>query len=217
MTSLAARTGGLAARAYARIRASLLDGEFAPGDAVFENRLKERLGMSRTPIREALQALAAEGLLETVPARGWFVPRRSVDDLHEMFELREALEGMAARGAARRATDAEIAALAALCDGYERAGDWREWAAKGTEFHARIAAAARNARLVAMLDQLRAQIVVTRRSELRGVRGRGDEAAREHRAILAAIAARDPDAAEREARVHVRRSREASFRDQTAR
>ena len=216
MLSLALRTG-LAAQAYAQIRASLLEGEFAPGDAVSENQLTERFGMSRTPIREALQALAAEGLLETVPARGWFVPRRSVSDLHEMFELREALEGMAARGAAQRATEAENVALTALCDAYERADDWREWAAKGTEFHTRIALAARNARLSAALDQLKAQIVLARRSELRASRGRGDEAAREHRAILAAIAARDADAAERHARAHVRRSHEASFQDRATR
>ena len=217
MNALTARSGGLAAQAYSRIREALLQGAFAPGDPLFENQLTQQLGMSRTPIREALQALAAEGLLETIPARGWFVPRRSVGDLHEMFELREALEGMAARGAALRATEAEILALTALCDAYERAMDWQDWAAKGTEFHACIAAAARNVRLSAMLDQLTAQIVLTRRSELRAVQGRGREAAREHRAILAAIAARDPDAAEREARAHVRRSRDATFREGMAR
>ncbi|WP_207540391.1 GntR family transcriptional regulator [Sabulicella rubraurantiaca] len=203
---------GLADEAYGRIREAIVEGRYAAGDPLFENRLSAELGMSRTPIREALQVLARDGLLEVVPARGYFVPRRSLDDLRELFELREALDGAAARACALRAQPDEVEALRALCDRYDAAPDWTEWARTGTEFHAAIARTARNTRLAEALDRLKLQIMLTRRAELRGVEGRHREAAREHRAILAAISAADPDAAEREARLHVRLSQQASLR-----
>ncbi|GGG39619.1 GntR family transcriptional regulator [Caldovatus sediminis] len=212
MATLDAGRGGLAAQAYASIRGIVLEGEYAPGDAISENELADRLGMSRTPVREALRALARDRLLDLVPGRGYFLPRYSAADLRELFELREVLEGLAARGAALRASEGEIQALRQLSEIYDSCRDWRDRARHGAEFHARIAGAARNTRLTASLTGLAAQIALVRRSELRAFAGRGSEAAAEHRAILDAIAARDPDAAERAARAHVRRSHEGSLR-----
>jgi DNA-binding GntR family transcriptional regulator len=206
------RCTGLADQAYEKIRHAVIGGELSPGDPVIEARIADQLNMSRTPVREALQTLARDGLLEAVPARGYFVPRRSADDVGELFELREALEGMAARGAAQRATSTEIDQLEELCRTYASSSSSEEWVRLGTEFHAKIAEAARNRRLAGALNTLKAQIVITRRSELREVRGRQEEARREHEAILAAIAARNEDSAEQHAREHVRRSHAAWLR-----
>jgi DNA-binding GntR family transcriptional regulator len=134
-----------------------------------------------------------------------------MDDLRELFELRESLEGMAARCAALRATDAEIATLERLCERYEQEKDWQQWAQVGTEFHTALVTAARNERLAAILDSLKAQIVHSRRSALRGDEERRDAAIREHRAILDAVKARDGAAAEAHARDHVRRSYDATL------
>lgn len=212
MSTIEAGRGGLAAQAYTAIRQILTEGEAAPGDPVSENALAERLGMSRTPVREALRELTRDGLLDLFPGRGYFLPRHSASDLRELFELREALEGLAARAAAPRASDSELAALREICAAYEGARDWRERARHGSEFHRLVAEAARNGRLAGALSAIAAQISMVRRAELRAFAARGPEAAEEHRSILDAIAARDPEAAERAARAHVRRSQESSLR-----
>lgn len=201
----------LASSAYQRMREAILEGEYQPGAPLFEVHLASRMGMSRTPVREALKVLARDGLVEVVPSRGYFVPRRSLEDLRELFELREALEGMAARHAAVRATDEEIEELARLCDRYAAEHDWAQWAQVGTAFHTLLLTAARNARLIAILDSLKGQIVLSRRSALAADSQRRDAAIREHRLILAAVKARDPQAAEAAACDHVRLSYQATL------
>lgn len=203
---------GLAAQAYEKVRKAILKGDIAPGDALVENRLADKLGMSRTPVRQALQVLARDGFIESVANRGYVVPKRSIEDVRELFELRESLEGMASRCAALRATDADIDELGALCDRYERAREWTDWARIGTEFHSRIHVLSGNSRLVSFLDSLKAQIVLARQAELREVHGRREQAVREHRAIFEAIRARDADAAEHHARAHVRASYDLTLR-----
>jgi DNA-binding GntR family transcriptional regulator len=206
------RVNGLAGQAYGRLRQAILSGDYAPGAALFENQLAEKLGMSRTPVREALQTLSRDGFVEIVPNRGYFIPRLSVDDVRELYELRENLEGLAARCAALRATDADIDELDHLFQQYESAAHWEAWVRLGTEFHEKLVALANNKRLAGMLDSLQAQISMTRQSALRHVKGRRDEAVREHRAILDAMRRRDPDEAERQTRAHVRLSHEATLR-----
>lgn len=201
----------LASSAYQRMREAILEGELEPGAPLFEVHLASNMGMSRTPVREALKVLARDGLVEVVPSRGYIVPRRSMDDLRELFELRESLEGMAARYAALRVTDGEIDELQALCERYAQEQDWAQWAQVGTSFHTLLLSAARNARLTAILDSLKGQIVHSRRSVLQADAQRRDAAIREHRAILDAVKAHDPDAAEEAARAHVRLSYEATL------
>lgn len=207
-----ASADGLTTQAYQRVRDAILRGEHAPGGVLFETHLAGELGMSRTPVREALQLLAREGFVEIVANRGYFVPRLSMSDLRELYELREVLEGFAARCATLRATDAEIDDLEQLMRRYARAPAWEAWARIGTEFHNRIVSLGSNQRLGSLLDSLKGQISLTRETQLREVRGRRDESVLEHRAILDAIRKRDPDEAERQARAHVRVSYEAVLR-----
>ncbi len=205
------RTDDLSGDAYQKLRLAILGGEYEAGAPLFEVHLAAALGMSRTPVREALQALARDGLVEVVPSRGFIVPRRSMEDVRELFELRESLEGMAARYAAVRATKEDVDALDTLCDRYADEHDWEQWARNGTAFHTLVLTTARNSRLMGILDSLRGQILHSRQSVLRSDRERRDAAIREHRSILDAIRSRDPDAAEAGARLHVRLSYEATL------
>ncbi|HWW48673.1 MAG TPA: GntR family transcriptional regulator [Xanthobacteraceae bacterium] len=101
------------------LRCAILAGEFQPGERMLEVSLSERLHVSRTPIREALKALAGEGLLDHIPNRGYYVREYSVDDIVQAYEIRAALEGLAARRAAQLGMSTEDRAVieAALRDG----------------------------------------------------------------------------------------------------
>lgn len=207
----AEKNNSLSNYAYEQVRAAILRGDFHAGEALFEVRLAEKLGTSRTPVREALQVLARDGFVESTPLRGYSVPRWSIDDVRELFELRETLEGAATRYATLRVSAAGIAELEQLCEQYEQASEFEAWTLIGTEFHNRIFAMAGNRRINTLLDSLKAQIMLTRRSVLEGVNGRREESVREHRAILDAIRRPDADAAEQLAREHVRLSYQATL------
>ena len=210
MTTL--KPEGLMDRAYAQLRDSVLDGELRPGEPLYEIHLADRLGMSRTPVREALKVLARDGYLEELPSRGYTVPRRSLDDLREFFELREVLEATAAKYAALRATKSELEQLENICFRYEREKDDVRWTQMGHEFHSLIVHAARNTRLHSMLHSLNAQIVVSRRTVARSDTTRRQAAVHDHRAIFEAIKARDEVQAQSLAAEHVRRSYETTLR-----
>jgi len=207
----ALKDDGLSTHAYARVREAIVSGKFAAGEPLFEVHLAAWLDMSRTPVREAMRILARDGFLQVIPGRGYIVPQRSLDDIRELFELRESLEGMASRYAALRATDAEIDALQALCRRYEEDRNWRDWAAVGTEFHNLLVDAARNTRLKNMLESLKAQIVQSRVSSLRDNPVRHAAVIAEHGAILNCVKARDGEAAEALTRAHVRLSYQAAL------
>ncbi|PAU74084.1 GntR family transcriptional regulator [Halomonas salipaludis] len=203
----------LVKRAYRCAKQAILCGKYGPGEALFESHLATDLGMSRTPVREALQLLAREGFVEANPARGYLVPRFTAEDMRELFEVRESLEGMATRAAALYASNAEIEKLERICDEYEAAkNDVDTWTKLGAEFHSRIIDASRNRRLAIILDSLKDQIMLCRRSSFQGGQYRRDDALREHLAILNAIKSGDGDAAEQHARIHVRHSHEAALR-----
>jgi DNA-binding GntR family transcriptional regulator len=205
------KNDGLAGQAYQRVRDALVSGQYEAGAPLFEVHLAAQLGMSRTPVREALKVLARDGFVEVLPHRGYAVPRHSLDDVRELFELRESLEGMAARYAAVRATDGELQDLRRLCEQYAKEREWSRWVQIGTNFHDLLLTAARNARLTAILDSLNGQIVQSRRTVLQDNAQRRDAAIREHRAILDAVKARDPEQAEARAREHVQLSYEATL------
>ncbi len=205
------KSNGLATKAYLKVREAILSGKHLPGEALYEVHLAERFGMSRTPVREALQVLAREGFVDALPGRGFLVPRWSHQDVRELYELRESLEGFATACAAKNITPAEIAELKALHAEYVEAPDLQLLVQLGDQFHNRIVTYGRNKRLTKILDSLKAQISMTRVSQLRDIEGRRDESTREHGAILDAIIKRDGDLAERNARHHIRSSYESTL------
>ena len=201
----------LAAQAYELLRDDILNGVYPADEALFEVHLAERLGMSRTPVREALRLLAQEGYLDELPSRGYALPRRSLNDIREFFELREVLEAAATRFAALRASAEELQACRDLCDAYATENDLARWNALGGEFHDLIIRASHNRRLQASLGSINAHIQLSRRPVIQATVQWRKAAIADHQAILAALQARDADAAHHAAAEHVRHSYAATL------
>jgi DNA-binding GntR family transcriptional regulator len=206
---------------YRVLRHGIIQGELAPGVRLRSDALAKELEVSRTPVREALRKLEAEGLVIHSGAR-LMVYAPSEQDLTELFFVREALEGMAARLAAENATPSEITELGELLDDMEavrRRGDLPTLRSLTADFHQKICRTAHNDRLLQLLTSLLDSARKIKTSTLFG-EGRAAEALREHRDLVAAIAARDGERAETLARAHRRRTlelRREMLRTQTRR
>jgi DNA-binding GntR family transcriptional regulator len=203
VATVAGATGSLAEKAYIAIRELIVTLELGPGSVINERELVERLGIGRTPVREALRRLAQEGLVEVYPRRGMFVTDVDVRKLALLSEVRTVLESEAARLAAERATDAERAELKELLDALD-AGDLDDHAlmALDERIHRAVYRCARNDLLAATLEQyyvlaLRIwTIALDRQHEL-------NDAVQEHRALLEAIHDGDGERAATTMRAHV--------------
>ncbi|MGH7368690.1 MAG: GntR family transcriptional regulator [Candidatus Rokuibacteriota bacterium] len=202
----------LADRALDRIETAIMKGDLAPGTRISEVLLARTFGISRGPLREAIRRLEGRGLLELIPHVGARVVTLSVDDLLEVFDIREALEGMACRLAAERMTDAEIAAVDAVLERHRgdealRAGEAYYQQPGDYDFHYRIAQGAKNRRIVELLCGEMYHLIRIYRYRSGAVPGRAPQAFDEHRKILAALQARDGALAETLMREHIRRAR----------
>ncbi|WP_282603113.1 GntR family transcriptional regulator [Paracoccus sp. PARArs4] len=192
-----------------RIRLALendiVDGRFQPGDRIDPDAIAADYGCSRTPVREALQALEASGLLIVQPKRGTFVTKLGVAELMERFELMAQMEAFCARLACRRAEDADhrrIEASLSACELAAKAGDSDRYYAENTEFHQAIYHAAHNAFLEAETLRLQAILQPYRRRQLQA-RGRVRTSLAEHRQIARAIRDGAEDEAARAMQDHV--------------
>lgn len=177
----------------APVREMILNGELRPGQKVPEEQLCERFGVSRTPIREALKVLAAEGVLQILPHRGAIVARITAEQVEELFPIMASLERLAGSLACARATEADIARLGALHDGMMacfEAGEEVDYLRYNRLIHEGFFAIAGNATLSAYYQQ-----VLTRIHSCRFVMRKSREhwlaAVAEHRAMMDAFAARD--------------------------
>ena len=176
-----------------RVRNLVIEGQLAPGTRVHESQLGSALGVSRTPLREALKVLASEGLIELVPGRGAIVKRLTRKDVRDMLDVLAALETLAGRLACRHATDDDIARLRAVHDemmSLYAAGNRLEYYWRNQAIHAGLAALSGNA-LLASLHQ-------TIAARLKRIRFIGNEepdkwagAVAEHEAMIKALEARD--------------------------
>ena len=195
-------------QAYEAIRQQILQGELAPNLALSENQLAAQLTLSRTPIRAALKQLEHEGLVRSYPHRGTFVTAVSVQDILEIYQIREQLEGFAARVAAEQLPQHERATLQAELE-QARAFVGLPYARESTDldrsFHQRIVAAPRNSRLDAILATVDDQMYRIRLLSSRSAAW-VSSTLEDHSAILACIAARDPQGAEQQMRRHLQRS-----------
>lgn len=188
------------------LRGRILSGDLQPGERLNEVHLAERYGISRSPIREALQALAGEGLVTFVAGRGAFVHELTSDEVTNLGEIREALESQAARLAAERATPEQLARLAdsAAVDGVLDTDG-------STDFHAVLLNVAGNPRLEFLGVSTAARLRIAR-TQSAADPDRVALATAEHREILDAIRAGDPDAAGAAMREHVARATESAAR-----
>jgi DNA-binding GntR family transcriptional regulator len=198
-------------QAYYRIRELIVTLELPPGSLVSERELMERLGLGRTPVREALRALARERLIEVYPRRGMFVSAVYVRDLAGLSEVRNALEPYAARLAAERATTEDRGAIALLLDELDRiedAPDERALIDLDQRIHHHVYRCTHNPFLEETLDEY---YVLTLRIWFLALDrvARLNDAVREHRELLEAIGAGDVAHAEDAMRRHVRGFEEA--------
>lgn len=183
----------------------IVNGRIKPGDRLSEAALAERFDVSRTPVREALRYLVSSGLVEIIPKRGTYVSKVSLPQLVEMFEVMAELEGMCARLAARRITDAEAKALQdalLACKIAADAQDTDTYYYENEIFHDCIYNASHNSFLAQQARQLQARLKPYRRLQLK-VRNRMRGSLEEHRLIVSAIMAGDEAAAERLIENHV--------------
>jgi DNA-binding GntR family transcriptional regulator len=201
----AAYARSLSDQAYYRIRELIVTLELAPGAPVTERELMERLALGRTPIREALQALARECLVEVYPRRGMFVSGVDVRDLAGLSEVRLTLEPRAARLAAERATDADRATITVLLkelDHVRDKPDERALIDLDQRIHRHIYDCTHNPFLAATLNEY---YVLTLRIWFLALDRltRLEDAVREHRELLRAIRAGSAERAEEAMRRHV--------------
>jgi DNA-binding GntR family transcriptional regulator len=187
----------------AEIRRLILDGTLQPGERLIEDRLAELLGVSRNPIREAIRVLEAEGFLDVTARRGSFVATLSAKQAADLFEVRLALEPLGARLAAQNSAPALIARMKELLSEAQTLPHKRELddlSELHTELHSLIFEMTENSYLIAIAIPMvkRGQWLLRQSSPLRT-----PSAWSEHRGLIAAIEAGDPDLAEVEARHHV--------------
>lgn len=192
------------------LRNAILNGQFQPGTRLKQTDLAGQLGISRTPIREALGRLGQEGLIELLPGGGVRVAPLNLGEAAELYDLREVLDGLAARLAARRRDPASLKkldrALARMAQCLERQ-DPNHWFGAHVAFHDEILRAGGNSRLQRLSAVVRLSIQHFH-SLLLKTEHRLETAYGEHREIYEAIAAHDGEAAERAARGHIANAKE---------
>lgn len=192
-------------RAYESIKDAILSLRLEPGMPIVETSLAEQLGISKTPVRDALQELEREGFVTRVLFKGTFVTDVTMKDIREVFQLRAVLEGLAARLAAPRFTDDELRTIAWHMEQAQLAlerGDLARCSEQGQRIHRAIRHKTDNDRLAVIISNLDDHL-----QRFRGlsdqISGRLDKSLVEHGRILAALRQRDPDAAEQAMRDHL--------------
>lgn len=186
-------------------------GEFKPGDRLVEAELAERFGVSRTPIREALQRLETQGVLAR-DGRSLVVASLNHDQLGELYVVRAELEGLAARLAAQHAAPEEIRVLWEMVRKDREIVDRPELLARANKrFHRQIHLASHNRYLIQQLDMVHRAMVLIATTSL-AAKGRGEKALEEHEKIVMAIEARDGEAADLALRQHISRAFETRLR-----
>ena len=200
---------------YGNLKQAIVKGELAPGSRLIESRLAEVMGISRTPVREAIHKLEREGLLYRNPTGGFFVSGLTRSDVEETFGIRGVLESYAARLAAIHHQEEELRPLEQKIEEYQLCLDRGEIGALpgiNTEFHDLLYDLSRSPRLVKMINDLRDQI-----SRFRKVILKMEEMARvsneDHRLMLRFIRRRDAEGVERLVREHILRGQEIVIRE----
>lgn len=188
------------------LRSRIIANELPFGAKLTEDSLAKELGISRTPIREAFNRLAQEGLVTVSPGRGAFVATLSVDDMVQLLEIREGLEGMAARLATNRISKASLEKLRRRMEVEIRksvGNESTEYSNVDREFHESVISACGNRHLCQLMKSLRDRLQMLRyRSVI--LPGRARKSFQEHLEIIDALSARDPDLAENRVRTHIR-------------
>jgi len=197
----------LTTQVQAALRDDIATGIIAPGERVVVDHIAERLGVSATPVREAIAGCVRDGLIVKAPGGRLQVVPLTQDYVHQVFLVRGALEGLASELAAPRITDADIAALRAALEETGIAltrGDYRPYVATDAQLHGTVCAAAANPILTHELDTLQAHVEVIRRYSQRQAGEHMQCSHSEHVQIVEALATRNPVNARQAMEAHIR-------------
>ncbi len=187
------------------LREAIITGELKPGERLMEVKLAEKMGVSRTPVREAIRMLELEGLVDMLPRKGAHVAELSVKDIMDVLEVRASMDSLATRLAAERISDEEIKELKqiqAQFMNYADKDNLQGTIKKDVEFHELIYRASRNDRLLQIANNLREQVQRFRVIYLKDYSS-SKNLIEEHENICAAISERNMDLAQKHAQVHI--------------
>jgi len=190
---------------FKSIRGAILSGVLKPGERLMEVQLAEKLGVSRTPVREAIRKLELEGLIVMMPRKGAYVADLSIKDIMDVLEIRTALEGLASGLAALRITDEEVEELKLTALHFHQAieaDDFDRIIQMDIEFHDRIFKAARNEKLIQINNNLREQVQRFRIMYIRKS-NKSKDLVEAHYEIAEAISKRDAEMADKLAKKHI--------------
>lgn len=190
---------------FESLREAIIQGRLKPGERLMEIQLAEEMGVSRTPVREAIRKLELEGFVVMIPRKGAYVAGISIKDIVDVFEVRAALEALAAGLAAERATPEELEEMErAVLQIYEVSNGQNldTLVERDTSFHELIYKASRNQRLVQIITLLKEHFQRFRTTSL-ALPGRGKHAVEEHKSIVEAISERNVELASTLAREHI--------------
>ena len=208
--SLAMNSSSLRSKVFSQIENDILNGKYKPGDNLIETKLSEELGVSRTPVREAIRQLELEGLVQTIPNKGAIVKGITLQDVEDIYTIRMMIEGLAARWAAHKITDGELAELkeaVELEEFYTIKNDSEHLMMFDSRFHDIIFKASKSKPLMHMLRTFHHYV-----QRARNISMSSPERARmvleEHRQILEAIESRNAEKAEMLTYQHVKNASE---------
>ena len=198
-------------RAYEHLKGAILDGRFNPAERLTEEHLAEDLGVSRTPVREALHKLESEGLIKPLETRGFIVFPDSKEEVEELFEIRGILEGYALRIISEKISEVDLDRLSGFIEKAEEAlkgkriNEIFRW---NTKFHDALhEMVAEKKRLHRLMVDMRKYVLRFRKNTLQ-YRDAGKRTVDGHRKILLALRLKDPDLCERTMREHIRQAKE---------
>jgi DNA-binding GntR family transcriptional regulator len=207
------RKNGISVRekTYDYLKSNILSGRFVPGERLAEEHLAEELGVSRTPVREALHKLEQEGLIEPLESRGFRVPHDSPEEIEDLFDIRTVLEGYTLKIICERITDEQIEKLEETIDKAEdalrrkRIDEVFQW---NTQFHDTLhSLVADKRRFHSLIVNMRKYVLRYRKDTLQNL-GAGKRTMDGHRQILLALKLKDPELCERVMRIHIRQSKD---------
>ena len=205
LNNLSTDRNSLGVQVFREIEKAILDGVYATGDSLIELKLSAELGVSRTPVREALRQLELEGLVKTIPNKGAVVIGVSEKDIEDIYNIRMVLESMASRWAAEQITDEELDELGEvveLQEFYASKGDTIQVWQLDSKFHEIIFNSSRSRPLKHTLSNFHHYIQKAREMSFM-ISGRATSAAEEHRKIYEALKMHDSEAAVRLTEEHV--------------
>jgi DNA-binding GntR family transcriptional regulator len=196
-------------KVYQTIRTMIIERRLTPGTKIFQDKLAQELGVSRTPLVNALKKLEHERLITAIPRRGFFVRLISKEEMIQIFELREVLEGLAARRAAKRISNAQVKKLQRFFRNIpisDELEDVQKYAEEDRQFHKFVVEVGGKEILANILDTYNIITFSYHVDRQAGLIRSPHETIQEHQAIIEAISARDPLKAEEAARQHLANS-----------